>query len=76
MYWCMRFVYLSAGQSWSALIRAGRQLPERELRMKEIADGVNGLFKSRRDSLVVCALRTWEASVRRARGFGESSMGA
>lgn len=43
--------------------------------MEEIADGVNGLFKSRRDSFVVCALRTWEASERRARGFGESSMG-
>lgn len=55
-------------------MRAGRQLLERELRTKAIADGVNGLFKSRRDSLVVCALRTCEASERRARGFGESSM--
>ena len=74
MYWCVRFVYLSAGQSSSALIKAGRQLLERELRMKVIADGVKGLFKIRRDSLVVCALRTCEASERRARGLGESSM--
>lgn len=43
--------------------------------MKLIADGVNGLFRIRRDSLVVCALRIWEASERRARGLGESSMG-
>ena len=75
MYWCMRFVYLSAGQSSSALIRAGRQLLEREVRMNVIAYGVNGWFKSRRDSLVVCALRIWEASERTARGFGVSSMG-
>ncbi len=42
--------------------------------MKVIADGVNGLFRIRRDSLVVCALRIWEASERRAKGFGESSI--
>lgn len=36
---------------------AGRQLLERELRMKVIADGVNGLLSIRRESLVVCALR-------------------
>lgn len=69
MYCCIKFVYLSAGHSSSALIKAGRQLLERELRMKVIADGVNGLFRMRRDSLVVCALRIWEASERRARGF-------
>ena len=75
MYWCMKLVYLSAGHSSSELIKAGRQLLERELRMKVIADGVNGLFRMRRDSLVVCALRIWEASERRARGLGEFPMG-
>ena len=74
MYWCMKFVYLSAGHSSSALTKAGRQLLERESRMKVIADGVNGLFRMRRDNLVVCALRIWEASERRARGLGEVSM--
>ena len=74
MCWCARFVYLSAGQSSSALIKAGRQLLERELRMNVIADGVNGLFRRRRDSLVVCALRIWEASETRARGLGGLSM--
>lgn len=75
MNWCMKFVYLSVGHSSSALIKAGRQLLERDVRMKVIADGVNGLFRMRRDSLVVCALRIWEASDRRARGLGEVSMG-
>lgn len=74
MYWCIRFVYVSAGQSWSALIKAGRQLLERELRIKVMADGVNGLFRIRRDSFVVCALSIWEASESRARGLGASSM--
>ena len=54
---------------------AGRQLLERELRMKVIADGVNGLFRTRRDSFVVCAFRICEASERRARGLGEPCMG-
>ena len=57
MCWCIISVYVFAGQSSSALIKAGRQLLERELSMKVIADGVNGLFRRRRDSLVVCALR-------------------
>lgn len=57
------------------LIKVGRQLLEREVRMKVIADGVNGLFKSRRDNLVVCAFRIWAASERTARGFGVSSIG-
>lgn len=74
MCWCIRFVYLSAGQSWSALIKAGRQLLERELRMNVMADGVNGLLRIRRDSLFVCALSIWEASDSRARGLGESSL--
>ncbi len=74
MYWCVKLVYLSAGQSSSALIKAGRQLLERELRMKVIADGVKGLFRIRRDSFVVCALRIWEASERTARGLSEYSM--
>ena len=43
--------------------------------MNVIADGVNGLFRISRDSLVVCALRIWEASESRARGWGESSVG-
>lgn len=43
--------------------------------MKVIADGVNGLFKCRRDNLVVCALIIWAASDRTARGFGVSSIG-
>lgn len=68
------FVYLSTGQSSSALIKAGRQLLDKELRMNVIAEGVNGLFRSRRDSLVVCALRIWEASETRARGLGGFSM--
>lgn len=68
-------MYLSEGHSSSELIKAGRQLLERELRMKVMADGVNGLLRMRRDSLVVCALRIWEASERRARGLGEFSMG-
>lgn len=68
-------MYLSVGLSSSALIKAGRQLLERELRMKLMAEGVNGLLRMRRDSLVVCALRIWEASERRARGLGEFSMG-
>ena len=48
---------LSVGHSSSALIKAGRQLLERELRMNAMADGVNGLLRIKRDSLVVCALR-------------------
>lgn len=43
--------------------------------MKVIADGVNGLFKSRRDNLIIYALRIWAASKTTARGFGVSSIG-
>ena len=38
--------------------------------MKVMAEGVNGLLRRRRESFVVCALRTLEASERRARGLG------
>ena len=44
--------------------------------MKVIAEGVKGLLRMRRESLVVCALRILEASERRARGLGGSWMSA
>ena len=63
-----------AGQISSALIRPGRQLLDKELRMNVIAEGVKGLLRIRSESFVVCALRIWEASERRASGFGGSRM--
>lgn len=44
--------------------------------MKVIAEGVKGLLRMRRESLVVCALRILEASERRARGLGGSWISA
>lgn len=67
-------MYLVAGQISSALIRPGRQLLDKELRMNVIAEGVKGLLRIRSESFVVCALRIWEASERRASGFGGSWM--
>lgn len=63
-----------AGQISSALIRPGRQLLDKELRMNVIAEGVKGLLRIRSESFVVCAFRIWEASERRASGFGGSWM--
>ena len=60
------------GQISSALIRPGRQLLDKELRMNVIAEGVRGLLRIRSESFVVCALRICEASERRASGFGGS----
>ena len=65
-------MYLVAGQISSALIRPGRQLLDRELRMNVIAEGVKGLLRIRSESFVVCALRICEASDRRASGLGGS----
>ena len=42
--------------------------------MNVIAEGVKGLLRIRSESFVVCALRIWEASERRASGFGGSWM--
>jgi hypothetical protein len=56
------------------LARAGRHDVERDVRIWFIAEGVKGLFRIRRDSFVVCALRTEEASERTARGSGEVVM--
>jgi len=50
----------------------GRQLLDSDLSIKVIAEGVKGLLSTRSESLVVCALRTWKASLRTARGFGGS----
>ena len=63
-----------AGQISSALIRPGRQLLDKDLRMNVIAEGVKGLLSIRSESFVVCAFRIWEASERRASGFGGSWM--
>ena len=61
---------MGGGQSSSALMRAGRHSPEREVRMNVIAVGVKGLFKRRIESFVLCAFRIEEASRRSWRGFG------
>lgn len=61
-----------AGQISNALIRPGRQPLDKDLRMDVIAEGVKGLLRIRSESLVVCALRIWEASESRASGFGGS----
>jgi hypothetical protein len=53
------------------LARAGRHDVERDVRMWVIAEGVKGLFRISRDSFVVCALRTEEASERTAKGSGD-----
>ena len=63
-----------AGHISSALIRPGRQLLDKDLSMNVIAEGVKGLFSIRSESFVVCAFRIWEASERRASGFGGSWM--
>lgn len=57
------------GQSSKTLIRAGRHSLEREVRMDDIAVGVKGLLRIRREILVICTLRIVEASARRASGF-------
>lgn len=65
-----RWEYWVGGQSSNTLMRAGRHVLERDVRMDTIAVGVKGLLRMRRESLVVCALRIDEASERRASGFG------
>ena len=65
-----RWEYWMGGQSSNTLMRAGRHVLERDVRTDAIAVGVKGLLRMRRESLVVCALRTDEASERRASGFG------
>ena len=67
-----KFVYLATVQSSAAVMRAGKHSCLSDLRMIVISEGVKGLLRTRRESLVVWAFKILLASDSKASGLGGS----